>query len=270
MEMTKTKPFITLEHVNKEFVTKNKTTRALSDVSLEVSKGEFLVIVGASGCGKSTIIRLIDDIIKPTSGTIQVDGFEYDNTKPISKDFISRMGFVFQIPNLYPWLTVRENLLLPLKLLNINTKEHVEYAEYLLDMVHLQNYAGAYPNEISGGMAQRLGVIRAMVHKPEILMMDEPYGALDELTREQMDIELLDLWKQLGTTIIFITHDVEEAVLVGSRIYVMKSDPGRIVADVPIEFGTNRTINNKFTHQFSVYCDQITELIGEIDLSKIK
>jgi NitT/TauT family transport system ATP-binding protein len=270
MEVTTSNSLIKLKGINKQFVTKNKTTSALENISMEVKKGELLVLVGASGCGKSTIIRLIDDIIKPTSGIIQVEDYQYDNAKPISKDLIKRMGFVFQIPNLYPWLTVRENLLLPLKLLNINTPEHIDYAEYLLEMVHLKGYANAYPNEISGGMAQRLGVIRAMVHKPDILMMDEPYGALDELTREQMDIELLELHKEMGTTIIFITHDVEEAVLVGSRIYVMKSDPGRIVANVPIELGDTRVIEDKFTPAFSSYCNQITELIGAIDLSKIK
>ncbi|MFP3154506.1 ABC transporter ATP-binding protein [Lachnospiraceae bacterium ZAX-1] len=270
MEIAKTKPFITLEGVHKQFTTKNKTTSALEDITMEVNKGEFLVLVGASGCGKSTIIRLIDDIIKPTAGTIKIEDYIYDNKKQISKDIIKRMGFVFQLPNLYPWLTVKENLLLPLKLLNSSTPEHIEYAEYLLEMVRLQEYESAYPYEISGGMAQRLGVIRAMVHKPDILMMDEPYGALDELTREQMDMELLDLYKKMGITIIFITHDVEEAVLVGQRIYVMRSDPGRIVANVPIELGENRKIEDKYTQRFLAYCNQITELIGAIDLAKIK
>lgn len=260
---------IRLEHIGKTFVTKRQTITALQDVNMTFGEGEFVSIVGPSGCGKSTIIRMIDDIIKPTDGTITVDGVTYDNNKPVSQSVIANIGFVFQNANLYPWLTVRQNLLLPLKVLGMLDQEHIEYADSLLQTIGLTEYADAYPCEISGGMAQRIGVIRSMVHKPQMLLMDEPFGALDDDTREVLDLEILQIWKRFGMTVIFITHNVEEAVLMSQRVYVMGSHPGRVVAEIPVTFDSARTIDLLSTPAFAEYCSRIEQLIGKIELDQI-
>lgn len=262
-------PKIKLEHVGKEFVTRRQRITALNDVNMEFYPGEFVSIVGPSGCGKSTIIRMVDDIIKPTTGTITVDGMEYDNNTPITQEMIKKLGFIFQIPNLYPWLTVRENLLLPLKVYGLMEKEYIRHVDELLDTIGLSNCADIYPGEISGGMAQRIGVIRGMVHKPQMLMMDEPFGALDDEMRERLNIEMLNIWKTTGMTIIFITHNVSEAVLLSQKVYVMQSNPGTVKAEIPIEFEEERSLKLLKTPKFIHYCNQIEDLIGEIDLNDV-
>lgn len=262
-------PIIKLENVGKCFTTRRKNITALSGVNMEFKEGEFVSIVGPSGCGKSTIIRMIDDIIKPTEGVITVDGIAYDNKTQISRDMVKKLGFIFQIPNLYPWLTVRENLYLPLRVFGLLDKEHIKHVENLLEMIGLSDCGNIYPNEISGGMAQRIGVIRGMVHKPKMLMMDEPFGALDDDTREKLNIEMLKIWKETGMTIIFITHNVSEAVLLSQRIYVMQSNPGTVKAEVKIDFDEERSLDLIQTPKFNQYCSQIEELIGKIDLNDV-
>ena len=262
-------PIIKLESISKQFVARRQKITALEDVNMQFEEGAFVSIVGPSGCGKSTVIRMIDDIIKPSSGTITVDGVRYDNEKPISKEMIRNLGFIFQIPNLYPWLTIRQNVTLPLKILGLDDAAHRAYADELLAMIQLTDYANAYPGEISGGMAQRIGVIRGMVHKPKMLMMDEPFGALDDETREQLNIELYGIWQKTGMTIIFITHNVEEAVLLSQRVVVMSSNPGRVVAELPVDFDQPRTLALLNTPEFAAYCSQIEKLIGKIDLEQI-
>lgn len=260
---------IRLEHVGKQFVTKRQVITALDDVNMEFYPGEFVSIVGPSGCGKSTIIRMIDDIIKPTSGTITVDGAVYENQTPITKDMVKKLGFIFQLPNLYPWLTVRQNLQLPLKVYGMMDEEHLTYIEELLDMIGLSDCGNIYPNEISGGMAQRIGVIRGMVHKPQMLMMDEPFGALDDDTREKLNLELLKIWEKTNMTIIFITHNVAEAVLLSQRVYVMQSNPGRVNTEVKIDFDEPRSLSLIQKPVFADYCNRIEELIGKIDLNDV-
>lgn len=262
-------PKIKLEHVGKEFVTRRQRITALNDVNMEFYPGEFVSIVGPSGCGKSTIIRMVDDIIKPTSGTITVDGIKYDNNTPITQEMIKKLGFIFQIPNLYPWLTVRENLMLPLKVYGLMDEEHIKHVDELLDTIGLANCADIYPGEISGGMAQRIGVIRGMVHKPQMLMMDEPFGALDDDMRERLNIEMLNIWKQTGMTIIFITHNVSEAVLLSQKVYVMQSNPGTVKKEISIEFEEERSLKLLKTPKFVQYCNQIEDLIGKIDLNDV-
>ncbi|MCQ2601120.1 MAG: ABC transporter ATP-binding protein [Treponema sp.] len=262
-------PKIKIEHLGKNFFSRRQTIKALDDVNMEFAPGEFVSIVGPSGCGKSTIIRMIDDLIKPTSGTITIDGFTYDNKKEIPQSFIKKLGFVFQLPNLYPWLTVRQNLYLPLKVYGMMDSEHVHHVEDLLEMTNLTEVGNIYPNQISGGTAQRIGVIRGMVHKPEMLMMDEPFGALDDETREKLNMEMLNIWKQTGMTIIFITHNVSEAVLMSQRVYVMQANPGHVKAEVKIEFDEERSLELQHTKKFINYCNQIEELIGKVDLNDV-
>ena len=262
-------PKIKLEHVGKEFITRRQHIVALEDVNMEFYPGEFVSIVGPSGCGKSTIIRIVDDIIKPNSGSVTVDGVIYDNKTAITQEMSKKLGFIFQLPNLYPWLTIRENLILPLKVYKMDDEEHIRYVDELLDTIGLSNCADIYPGEISGGMAQRIGVIRGMVHKPQMLMMDEPFGALDDDMRERLNIEMLNIWKKTGMTIIFITHNVSEAVLLSQKIYVMKSHPGTVNAVVPIEFEEERSLELLRTPKFHAYCEQIENLIGKVDLNDI-
>jgi NitT/TauT family transport system ATP-binding protein len=263
--------YILLRNINKKFYTKHSEIYALQNINMEFKKGEFVSIVGPSGCGKSTIIRLIDDLIKPTSGIITVDGVIYNNEKSISKDMVKKLGFIFQVPNLYPWLTIRENVSLPLKIYGLTDNMYKERVDDLLNYVGLAEYADSYPAEISGGMCQRVGVIRGMVHNPDILMMDEPFGALDEDTRENLDLELLQIWEKTETTIIFITHNIEEAVFLSQRVYVMSSHPGRIKSEIQIDFGKRRrNIDILSDRKFAEYCKDIEQMIGILQLDQIK
>ena len=263
-------PRIQFEHVSKVFETRSQTIVAVKDYSMEIEKGEFISILGPSGCGKSTLIRMLDGIIEPTDGKIYIDGELVNGKKKISKTMLRKMGFIFQQPNLRPWYTVRENVALPLRIFGLKGQEWENKVDELIAMVGLTEYANAYPYEISGGMLQRAGVIRAMVHDPEILLMDEPFGALDELTREQLNMELLDIWKRTGKTVIFITHNIEEAVLLSSRVYVMGTNPGRLVETITLDLPRPRELSMITQPKFIDYKQRLEGYIGELDLSKIK
>ena len=261
---------IKFENVSKIFETRFQTIVAVDDYSMEIQEGEFVSIIGPSGCGKSTLIRLLDDIIKPTSGNIYIDGTLTDYRRRMDKDTLRRIGFIFQQPNMLPWYTVRENVALPLKIFKLRGEQWEKRVDDLMEMVGLTKYANAYPVEISGGMGQRLGVIRAMVHDPEILLMDEPFGALDELTKERMDMELHDIWVKTKKTVIFITHSVEEAILLSGRVFVMRTRPGRLVETVDINLPRPRTLDMVYSKEFLEYKKQLLEIIGEVELSVIK
>ncbi len=264
-------PKIQFDHVTKVFETRRQTIVAVKDYSMSIEEGEFVSILGPSGCGKSTLIRMLDGIIDTTEGDILINGQKINiKDKKMPKEILTKMGFIFQQPNMLPWFTVRENIALPLRVFDLKGKQWENRVDELIEMVGLQEYAHAYPNEISGGMLQRAGVIRAMVHDPEILLMDEPFGALDELTREQMNMELLDIWRKTGKTIIFITHNIEEAVLLSSRVYVMGTNPGRLVETVTLDIPRPRTLSMTTQKDFIEYQERLERCIGEIDLSKIK
>ena len=258
--------YIELKGINKVFVTKRSEIYALQDIDMKFKKGEFVSIVGPSGCGKSTIIRLIDDIIKPTNGTITVDGHTYNNEE-LPKEFIKKMGFIFQVPNLYPWLTIKENVMLPLRIYGLNGEEYEKRTQDLLKYVGLESYANKYPSAISGGMAQRIGVIRGMVHNPEILMMDEPFGALDALTRQNMQTLIRKIWSQTQNTVFLITHDVDEALALATRVIVMSSRPGRIVKQFETDFtydigGVNKE-SARYTREYMQIREEILNIINE-------
>jgi NitT/TauT family transport system ATP-binding protein len=261
---------IRLEGLSKVFHTRFQTIKAVENADMYFPGGDFVSIIGPSGCGKSTIIRMICDIIRPSSGRIFIGGEDVTRHKRIPAELIRRMGFIFQQPNMLPWRTVRENIVLPLRIFDMPGKEWEDYADELIDMAGLRAYRNAYPTEISGGSMQRAGVIRAMVHKPEILLMDEPFGALDEMTREQLNLELLDIWKKNGQTIVFITHSVEEAVLLSSRVYVMGTNPGRVAGEILIDLPRPRSLDLIISDRFIQYCEELTARIGHVDLSRIK
>lgn len=261
---------IILVKVTKLFHTRFQTITAVRDVDMRFAPGDFVSIIGPSGCGKSTIIRMIDDLIKPTSGDIFIDDRRLDPARRIPAEVIRKMGFIFQQPNMYPWMTVRQNVLLPLRVFGLAGGEWEEHADGLIRSYGLWEQRDSYPTELSGGSMQRAGVIRAMVHKPDILLMDEPFGALDEMTRESLNMELLDIWQRTGNTIIFITHSVEEAVLLSKRVYVMGTNPGRVVDEIAIDLPYPRNLEMIVADRFTEYCEYLTNRIGHVELREIK
>ncbi len=262
-------PKIVFDNVTKIFSTRRQKITAVKDFSISINEGEFVSIVGPSGCGKSTIIRLLNGIISPTKGAISIDGVHHTHKK-LSKTILKKMGFIFQEPNLLPWLTIRDNVALPLKVFHMSGHEHQERLDQLLHTVGLYENRNAFPSEVSGGMTQRAGVIRAMVHDPEILLMDEPFGALDGITQENLDMEILDVWERTGKTIIFITHSIDEAVLLSQRVFVMATEPGRLISEESIHLSYPRKLEMKGTHEFLTYTDRISNLLGDLELSAIK
>ena len=211
---------VSLRGVSKVFA--NRVT-ALSDLNLDVQEGEFLSLLGPSGCGKSTVLRLISRLSDPTSGTI-----EWRDGRP-------EIGFVFQEPTLMPWATVFSNVYLPLRFRGVSRREARDRIEEALERVGLAKFASAYPRELSGGMKMRVSIARALVLRPPLLLMDEPFAALDEITRLKLNDDLVQLKVTLGATIIFVTHSVFESVYLSSRIVVMAPRPGRVVAEIPVE-----------------------------------
>ncbi|MBM3525689.1 MAG: ABC transporter ATP-binding protein [Alphaproteobacteria bacterium] len=223
------KPGIRIDNVSKLFRRGRIETEALRRVSLEVASGEFVSIVGPSGCGKSTLMRLVAGLVLPTSGGIDV--FSRRVTAPVTD-----VGIVFQSPILLDWRDVLGNVLFQIEIRGLRGAEYRDRARLLLDRVGLGDRQDRYPHELSGGMRQRTAIARALLHDPTLLMMDEPFGALDALTREQMRVDLEDLWLETRKTVLFITHSIDEAVLLSDRVVVMTPAPGRIeqVLDVPL------------------------------------
>lgn len=257
--------------LTKVFYTKSGPFLAVKDVSFQLERGGFTSLVGPSGCGKSTIIRLLNGITPITSGTVKIDGEEFSADKKVKGDTKRKMGFVFQSPNLLPWLTVRQNLELPLKIFKLHKQvEYKKNVDELLRIIGMEDYASAYPSDLSGGMRQRVGVMRAMVANPDILLMDEPFGALDDESRVTLDLETQDIWQRTGKSIIFITHNIAEAVLVSDKVIVMGTNPGRIIEKLNIDLPRPRTRETMDMPEFVGYVEQIRDSIGKIDLRKIK
>jgi NitT/TauT family transport system ATP-binding protein len=222
--------------------------QALDDVTLDIAPGEFVSLLGPSGCGKTTLLRLIGDLMQPTGGSILVQG------KPAGEARRRReYGLVPQAPTLFDWRTVGQNVELPLEMMKVPAKERRERAAELLSLVGLGEFEKHYPWQLSGGMQQRVSIARALSFRPAILLMDEPFAALDEMTRERLNAELLSIWRETGTTIVFVTHSIAEAVFLSTRIVVMSPRPGRIAAVLPIDLpsprdDTTRTLPEFFAH----------------------
>lgn len=216
---------------------------ALGPISLDLSPGDFLCIVGPSGCGKSTLIRALAGLQRPTSGSVAADNSPITGPLPT-------LAIMFQDANLMPWRTVIDNIALPLELAGVDkAKRHAAVYE-LLPQLHLQDFALSYPAELSGGMAQRVALGRVIVQRPRALLLDEPFGALDAMTRETISLELLDLWRQHQQTVVMVTHDISEAVLMADRLIVMSSRPGRLVADIAIDLERPRAIDMIYHETF--------------------
>jgi len=238
---------IKLDHVSKTYIDNNgKPIEVLRDVSLDLKKGEFISLLGPSGCGKTTLLRIIADLLEPTSGEISVEGMT-----PREARLKRKYGIVFQSPVLYEWRTVCQNVELPLELMKIQKSKRKERAETMLDLVELINFANHYPSQLSGGMQQRVGIARALAIQPEILLMDEPFSALDEFTRERLHEDLLRIWSRTNKTIIFVTHNISEAVYLSDRICVLSPHPGRLSAVVDINFPRPRTQELRGSPEFA-------------------
>ncbi len=242
-----------LDNVSKSFakVEKDEITHALSSISLEMKSGEFISLVGTSGCGKSTILRLIAGLITPTMGTLTV------NDKEITEPAPDR-GMVFQRPTLFPWLTVEKNIGFSLKMQN-KLKGNEQRVDHMLDLIGLKNFKDDYPGQLSGGMAQRVALVRTLINEPPILLLDEPLGALDAFTRMNMQDEILSAWRGRNQLAVMVTHDVDEAIYMGTRVIVMEPSPGRIKADIPIKLDYPR---NRSSAQFIEYRNQILEMLN--------
>ncbi len=222
--------------VSKIFVTPSGMVPALENVSFSIRPGEFVCLVGASGCGKTTALRMMAALDYPSSGMVCLDG------TPLRAPS-DQIGFVFQQPNLLPWRSILQNVILPLTVKKTGPQKEAEARGMkMLEMVGLADFAGHYPRELSGGMQQRAGIVRALINDPELLLMDEPFGALDTITREELNLELLRIWEQSGKTVMFVTHNIAEAVFLADRVYVMTPRPGRIAAEVDVPFGRPRTM----------------------------
>ena len=242
-----------LDNVSKSFakVEKDEITHALSSISLEMKSGEFISLVGTSGCGKSTILRLIAGLITPTVGTLSVNDKEITGPAP-------DRGMVFQRPTLFPWLTVEKNIGFSLKMQN-KLSGNEQRVDHMLDLIGLKNFKDDYPGQLSGGMAQRVALVRTLINEPPILLLDEPLGALDAFTRMNMQDEILSAWRGRNQLAVMVTHDVDEAIYMGTRVIVMEPSPGRIKADIPIKLDYPR---NRSSAQFIEYRNQILEMLN--------
>jgi len=225
--------------VHMTYRTGGKVLEALSDVSLTVAPGEFVALIGPSGCGKSTILRLVADILKPSRGVIKVGGLD-----PQAARLDRRYSFVFQEPVLLPWRNLRDNIGLPLELAGVAPQARAPKVQALLEMVQLSGFDDRMPNELSGGMRMRASLARALTQNPPLLLMDEPFGALDEITRAQMNRELLRVWDETSAAVLFVTHSIEEAVFLADRVAVMSARPGRISHIVPVDLPRPRSYDD--------------------------
>ena len=220
---------LTLENVSKSFakVETDEVTHALDNVSVTMESGEFISLVGPSGCGKSTILRLVAGLIVPTLGKVAVNGREIDGPSP-------NRGMVFQKPTLFPWLTVEDNIAFSLDVQG-KLKGNEDKVQRMINVIGLDKFKNDYPGQLSGGMAQRVALVRSLINQPEILLLDEPLGALDAFTRMHMQDEILSIWSESRQLALMVTHDVDEAIYMGTRVLVMDANPGRIIADIKID-----------------------------------
>lgn len=254
--------FVELENVTLAYGRGDKKVVALGETNLRIDQGDFVALVGPSGCGKSTILKLVTGLISATSGYVYVAGREV-GAEPV------RVGMAFQNPTMLPWLTVRDNVMMPLKIVppfrqEYQSKKKTEFrdrADALLKEVGLAGFGDKHPWQLSGGMLQRASLCRALIHEPQLLMLDEPFGALDQFTREELWAVMQELWLKLKPTVLLVTHDLKEAGYLANRICVMRSRPGQIIDDAAVPFARPRTIDMSYTPEFVSMTQRLRELI---------
>jgi NitT/TauT family transport system ATP-binding protein len=247
---------VDLDDVAVRFRTKKKDVTALRDVSLSVGMGEFVAIVGPSGCGKSTLLKLVAGLLRPSSGGVRLNGDTVSGPRP-------DIGYVFQRAALLEWRSARRNILLQAEIRHMPKAEARERADELIEMTGLRGFEDALPHELSGGMQQRVALCRALLHKPPVLLMDEPFGALDALTREQMNIELNRIWRETGTTVLLVTHSIAEAVYLADRVVVMSARPGTITEIIDVGLPPERDYAETLARpEFADATGRIRRLLG--------
>jgi len=248
------RPVIDVQNLSLTFETADGPVYALSEVDLTVNAGDFVSFIGPSGCGKTTLLRVIADLERQTAGTISVNG-----VAPHEARQARAYGYVFQAPALYPWRTVERNVMLPLEIMGMSGAERRERAERYLDLVNLKGFEKKFPWQLSGGMQQRVSIARALSFEPDLLLMDEPFGALDEITRDHLNEQLLRLWERTGKTVIFVTHSIPEAVFLSSKIVVMSPRPGRIIDVIDCNLPPDRTLDSRESQDFAEIAHRVRE-----------
>ena len=241
-------------NISLSFETADGKVDALSNVSLEIADGEFVSFIGPSGCGKTTMLRVIADLQQPTSGSLLVNGMTAEQAR-LARSY----GYVFQAPALFPWRTIEKNLKLPLEIMGFSETEQQQRAEKYLALVNLTGFERKYPWQLSGGMQQRVSIARALSFDPDLLLMDEPFGALDEIVRDHLNQQLLHLWGTTEKTVLFVTHSIPEAVFLSSKIVVMSPRPGRIIDIIECNFPRDRTLEIRETPEFLKIAHRVRE-----------
>jgi NitT/TauT family transport system ATP-binding protein len=236
------------------FETPDGPVYALSKIDLSIFAGEFVSFIGPSGCGKTTLLRCIADLERPTAGTLTVNGLTPEAAR-LRRDY----GYVFQAPALYPWRTIEKNVMLPLEIMGLSKSEQRERAQKQLALVNLTGFEKKYPWQLSGGMQQRASIARALAVEPNLLLMDEPFGALDEIVRDHLNEQLLKLWARTNKTIVFVTHSIPEAVFLSTRIVVMSPRPGRIIEIVDCDLGAERPLEIREAPEFLKIAHRVRE-----------
>jgi NitT/TauT family transport system ATP-binding protein len=253
---------VSVAGVSKEF---KGGTVALQDIDLQIEQGEFISLIGPSGCGKSTLLRIIGDLIEPSRGAVAVNGKPARQARR-DHDY----GIVFQDAVLYNWRTVARNVALPLELAKWDRAKRQERVREMLDLVELRGFEDHHPWQLSGGMQQRVSIARALSFQPSLLLMDEPFGALDEMTRERLNAELLRIWQETGSTVVFVTHSIAEAVFLSTRIVVMSARPGRIAKVIPVDLPQPRTQETREDARFFDVATQVREALhlgGQVEVT---
>ena len=250
---------ISIRDLNMVYRGRGTETVALKDANEEVKEGEFISLIGPSGCGKTTLLRLIADLIQPTSGELIVAG-----KTPREARLAREYGYVFQAPALLEWRSVIKNVMLPLEIMRYSRDERLARAANLLDMVGLKDFHKQYPWQLSGGMQQRVSIARALAFDPKLMLMDEPFGALDEITRETMNLELLRIWQETKKTIVFVTHSIPEAVFLSSRIFVMTPRPGKIEQVIDVDLPYPRDNETRESQRFFELATEVRESLRDV------
>jgi len=248
-------PLIAVDNVSRVFTSGAKPVNALERIAFEIHTGEFVSIVGPSGCGKSTLLKILSGLLPPSSGKILISGKSVDRP-------LENVGMVFQAPVLLKWRAVLGNILLPVEFAKRNVDSHMEKARSLIKLVGLEGFEEMYPHQLSGGMQQRVSLCRALVTDPQLLLMDEPFGALDAMTRDELDLELLRLWEEKKKTVLFVTHSIQEAVFLSDRVFVMSARPGRLVEVLSIDLTRPRTLEMMSSVPFGEYTLRIRTLLA--------
>ncbi|HSM02624.1 MAG TPA: ABC transporter ATP-binding protein [Acidimicrobiia bacterium] len=261
--MTSTQPAVDIAGVDKTFAEGAAgRVEALRGIDLTIPPGEFVSLIGPSGCGKSTLLRLIGNLLEPTAGSISVNGKSAHQAR-LDRDY----GIVFQQATLYDWRSVLKNVELPLEIMKRGRAEREAQARRMLEMVQLEDFERHFPHQLSGGMQQRIAIARALSFEPSLLLMDEPFGALDEMTRERMQQELLRIWSQTGTTVVFVTHSIPEAVFLSSRVVVMSFRPGQVAGEIRIDLPQPRNADTREDPRFYEKLTEVREALRAVGVA---